>query len=213
MPLKGIFIVRHAESDEDINPNLNGEVVDSEISITTIGQKQASEMKSQLKKILSVFKGLRVIVSTSNRAIETARILTEGFVDEGNKYYSFENSIRNLNWGDVDQTNVRQIEKERYEAGVLFYSFPGGDHTPEYVKNIQSFTDRCLKEGLQFNHPEALLIVAHGFSMRVIVKCFLGMSDDEFKWLGNPHNCFIVNLVVDGEQINLRTKMPIYKAN
>ena len=211
MSLKKIFIVRHAESDEDINPNLNGEVSDSEISITKKGRGQVEEIKKQLILLISNLKGLKIIVSTSNRAQETARLLTEGLICQGEEGYVSEPSIRNLNWGNVDKTNVKEIEKERYGVGVLYYSFPGGDNTPTYVQNIQHFTDRCLEEGKDDDYPEALLIVAHGFSMRVITKCFIGMNDEDFKWLANPHNCFIIQLLVQGDEVSLKTQMPVYQ--
>lgn len=212
MSLKKIYIVRHAESDEDVNPNLNGEVSDSEISITEKGRGQVATLINKLLPLISGYKGVGVIASTSNRAQETARLLVNGLLGEDNRYYyTVEPAIRNLNWGNVDKTNVKEIERERYRVGVLYYSFPGGDHTPTYVDNIQGFTDRCLREGQNEDYPEVLLIVAHGFSMRVITKCLIDMSDADFKWLANPHNCFIIQLSVGYDAVTLDTELPIYQ--
>ena len=95
-------------------------------------------------------------------------------------------SIRNLNWGNTNHQNVKQISRERYDKGVLYFQFPNGDNTPTFVKNIGQFVvDNVLGEP-----DDCIIIFTHGFALRVIAKFILGISDKEFRYLRNPKNCF-----------------------
>lgn len=209
MSLKEIFILRHGESEEDVDPNLNGEVSDEMISITKKGEEQITTVASILLGNVATSKGVRIIASPSNRAVQTANLLMGKFVDFNHSDFSIEPSIRNLYWGNAtNRHNIKQIQQERYKAGVLYYQFPGGDHSPTFVNNIQKFTNKCLKEGSYNAHSESLIIVTHGFALRIIVKCLTKMSNAKFKWLANPPNCFVARLSVQNG-IRLNTEMPI----
>jgi len=75
MSLKKIIIIRHAESQEDVDPNLKGILKDSEISITENGISEINEVASEITKIISSFKTTTIYSSISNRASETSTIL------------------------------------------------------------------------------------------------------------------------------------------
>ena len=109
----------------------------------------------------------------------------------------FEPRIRNLNWGSTTPFNVKEISQERYIAGVLHYQFPDGDHSPTFVSNIGRFVNNLLNSGKEKSFPEAIIIVTHGFSLRVIAKFLLNMSDEDFRWVRHPKNCFIANFDID----------------
>jgi broad specificity phosphatase PhoE len=194
MSLRKIIIIRHAESQEDIDPNLNGILEDHEISITKKGISQIERITLEVMRIVSNFKNTTIYSSISNRAVETSVVLKNKLrLPE----VIFEPRIRNLNWGSTTPIDVKEIAQERYSAGVLYYQFPDGDHSPTFVSNIGKFVNDLLNSGKEKSFPEAIIIVTHGFSLRVITKFLLNMSDEDFRWVRHPKNCFIANFDID----------------
>ena len=70
--LKRIFLVRHAQSEEDIDPCLHSVVPDRRISITTTGKKQALEIVGNLSQEINLYQRVKVITSPSNRADQSS---------------------------------------------------------------------------------------------------------------------------------------------
>jgi broad specificity phosphatase PhoE len=86
------------------------------------------------------------------------------------------------------------IEAERYAAGVLHYCFSGGTNTPEYVLSINHLVEEIIlgRDGCDF--PDYLIIVSHGFALRVIVQYLLKITEEEFRRLRNPPNGYHLEL-------------------
>ncbi len=191
--LEQIFLVRHAQSSEDTRPGIRNYVSDRRISITTMGKGQVLEIVRILAPLISKHKKVKIITSPSNRAEQTMTLFCSKFplVDFCIKT---EQCIRNLNWGNVDEKSIKEVEKERYRVGVLHFQFPQGDSTPDFVRKIETFVRTLKKDGLSKEHPECVVIFTHGFALRVIVKAFLNISDEEFRLLANPPNCYVATL-------------------
>ena len=200
MKAKRIIVIRHAESEEDISPNLNGERIDKEISITRNGKIQARNTVRRVLERVCSYDSVRIYSSPSNRAVETAQIIESG-LRWVKADLLIEPRIRNLNWGNTAPENIRHVEKERYEAGVLYYKFSGGDNSATFVGLIGCFISEILNHDNE--SPEALVIVTHGFALRIIAKFLLQMSDEDFRWIKNPANCYIADFTVleSGENV------------
>jgi len=198
--LKQVFLVRHAQSEEDIDPVVHGRVPDQRISITSTGKKQVLRLVEILTPKISTHKRIKIITSPSNRAGQTMSLFCSHFPLT---YFNvfFESCIRNLNWGNVDEITIKEIEQERYRAGVLYFRFPGGDYTPDFVRDIEYFVKKLRGEGKEDKHPECVIIFTHGFALRVVAKIFLEISDEDFRSLANPPNCYVatIDLAVTGE--------------
>ncbi len=206
--LKQVFLVRHAQSEEDIDPAIHGRIPDQRISITSIGKKQVLDLVRILTPKISRYKKVKIITSFSNRAGQTMSLFCSMFplIDFD---VLFEPCIRNLNWGNVDECSLKEVEQERYRVGVLYFQFPCGDSTPAFVRNIACFTKKLQKERKSENHSECVIIFTHGFALRVIAKMFLQISDEDFRLLANPPNCYVstINITKTGKVI-LKEPLP-----
>lgn len=205
--LKQMILVRHAESEEDVNPTIRSHILDSQISLTLAGQKQVTELVNKLRPFIESCRSVRLIASTTNRAKQTTQLFSEQFTEcEFDVVY--EDRVRSLNWGTVDEKTIRQVEKERYQVGVLYFQFPGGDDTKVFVESIESFVEELKEAGTEASHPECVIIFTHGFALRVIAKAAVGMSDEEFRYLANPPNCYVVSLRYSGGDFELDKPLP-----
>lgn len=210
-PLENIFIVRHGESEEDVNPGIKGTTKDSEIALTPKGIEQTKEAAEKLRTELAGFEHITFYVSPYKRTQQTAEIILETLHDNRVKMVT-EPSIRSLNWGKITPENLKEIEQERYRVGVLHYHFPGGDKSPEYISNIYDFVYKIIKEKhINSDKRECAIIIGHGFSLRIIVKAFTEMSDEDFKWIKNPPSTFIARIYFDPQNSNFFMKEPLPK--
>src|SRR3989344_8118202 len=137
-PFEKIFIIRHGESEEDVNPENKGKARDSEIALTPKGIKQAQEAAEKIRNELDGFEHITFYVSPYKRTRQTAETIIDTLKNDRIKMI-VEPSIRSLNWGDTTSENLKEREQERYKVGVLHYNFPHGDKSPEYVGNIYDF--------------------------------------------------------------------------
>lgn len=122
-----------------------------------------------------------------------------------------EKCIKNLNWGNVDETTLKEVEQERYRVGVLYFQFPEGDNTSEFVKRIEKYVTQLIRDGRDETYSECVIIFTHGFALRVIAKALLNMSDEEFRYLSNPPNCYIATVNITKSEIALEEPLPKIK--
>ncbi len=192
MTLKSILLIRHAESLEDVDPTIHNIADDSVVGLTEFGKIQATELGLWIVSKIGPSAKLKAVLSPSNRANEIwigiASYFTnpvEGSVDE---------RIRNLNWGNISLETRTIIEAERYAVGVLHYCFPGGTNTPEYVRAIDVFVGELILGCSEMDFPEHIIVVTHGFALRVIARSLLVIAEDEFRKLRNPPNGYHLEL-------------------
>jgi broad specificity phosphatase PhoE len=191
---KRIILVRHGQSLEDIDPTMHNIKSGRVAELTEIGRSQVNELGLSLQEKLKRSDKLLVYVSPALRAQETWAILSTQ-IDSSVKVQT-DQRIRNLNWGNITLENRATVEAQRYETGVLNFTFPEGDHTPDYVNAINDFLESVV---VPFKDKEfdvsTLFFITHGFALRVILKYLLALSDKDFRWLRNPPNCYMVELV------------------
>jgi len=99
MSLKSVFIVRHSESEEDVDSTLHNLVSDNEIGLTENGRGQIYSIVSKIaphtrSRITLSF------LSPSLRARETHRLVAV-HVPELRGVCKVDLRLRNLNWGDI----------------------------------------------------------------------------------------------------------------
>jgi len=208
--LKKVFLVRHAQSEEDVDPNVRNSAHDTRISITSVGKQQVVQLVDAMTPKIGDYQRVKIITSPSTRADQTTFLFCSRFPTVTFDVVH-EECIRNLNWGNVDETTMKEVEQERYRVGVLYFQFPGGDDTPKFVKKIEEFVARLLQDGLQHDHPKCVIIFTHGFALRVIAKAFLSMSDEEFRYLSNPPNCYVATINITQSGIDLEEPLPRIK--
>jgi len=208
--LKQVFLVRHAQSEEDVDPNIRNGACDHRISITSTGKSQVVEMVRVLRPKILTYGHVKIVTSSSNRAHQTMSLFCSHFPEIEFEVVHKE-CIRNLNWGNVDENTIKEVEQERYRVGVLHFQFPRGDNTPEFVREIEKYVAQLVKDGRTKVYPECVVIFTHGFALRVIAKAFLCMSDDEFRYLSNPPNCYVATVNITKSGITLEEALPKIK--
>lgn len=194
--LKKIILVRHGQSLEDIDPTLhnikNGKIAE----LTSTGKEQANQLGLNLRAKIPLTENFSVYMSPALRVQETWTILSNQ-INSPIEIVT-DSRIRNLNWGNITSENRSSVEAQRYKSGVLNFTFPEGDHTPDYVSLLNDFIEKIITP-CKVNDSEVgiLLFITHGFALRVILKYLLDLNEKEFQWLSNPPNCYTIELIYD----------------
>lgn len=209
MALENVFVIRHGESEEDVGPKMKTKIKDSEIGLNQNGIRQAQESAEAIRNDLVGFEHITLYVSPYKRTQQTAEIIMDVLKDDRIKMVT-EPSLRGLNWGDVTPENLKEREQERYKVGVLHYHFPGGDKSPEYVGTIYDFVYKIIQaKHINNDKKECVIIIGHGFSLRIVVKALTEMNDEDFKWIKNPPHTFIARIYFDPKNNNFFMKEPL----
>lgn len=208
MTLKSLLLIRHTESLEDVDATLHI-ATDEQISLTNNGKTQARNLGETWSVRFTPDNTLAVYLSTSHRAREMWDILSPYFPPPRN--VKVDDRLRNLNWGSTSLENQAQIETERYNAGVLNYQFPNGDNTPEYVRNIDKLIEEIVSSRQDDSFPEHIVIVTHGFALRIIARFLLHISDVDFRWLRNPPNGYCLEITYNADEDSFVATTPLLR--
>ena len=207
---KKIFIMRHAESLEDIDNTIYERIADKDISLSEYGRKQATIFGTQFVRNIGTIKHLRIILSPSKRVLETAEIIVSGLPSHIKWSLTTEHLIVKQNWGNVTIHNRSEIEKKRYRIGVLRYQFPEGENGSEMLFRFDLFSKKLKKEIEIDSLKQIILIITHGFEFRVLLKSLLGWTEEYFESLAHPHHCELKRLAYHNGELLLLDEMTIH---
>jgi len=207
-----ITILRHGESIEDLNKDNHKYFEDDEMPLTDFGVKQAQKAGDVIKKEVATGDVI-FYISPSKRVMETTNNIVSRLDLESNTSIQVLEEIRKQDWGKVLIENRSKIEKERYETGVLRYSFPDGETSESYLNRFKYFVEN-LKNDIKTSPSVSRVIITHGFELRLILMYIFNWSEEYFESLEHPKNCEIKKItrdIEDGEiKFNLEGKMKIY---
>lgn len=185
--------MRHAESLEDVDKTVYAHTADLEVALSPRGQKQSVDVSHTLSNLIG--KGrVHFYISPGLRLRQTYDLMTSRFPEDVCHSFSVETLILKQYWGDVTVENRREIEIARYKEGVLTYRFPNGESGPQLVDRFRLFASNLRGEFATENFPENIVILTHGFEMRVFLMVWFGWSIEHFESLANPKNCEMVTL-------------------
>ena len=154
-------------------------------------------------------KSLRVFLSPSKRVLETAQLVVSGVPKHVQWSLVTDSLISKQNWGTVTVHNRSEIERERYSTGVLRYHFRGGESGAEMLFRFDLFVKK-LEQEMSEEVSGNVLVITHGFELRVLLKSLLGWTEDYFESLAHPLHCEMKRIAyVDGSFI-LLDEMRVY---
>lgn len=190
--------MRHAESLEDIDNTAYERIADEDMPLSERGRKQATEFGLDFVSNFGTCCQMEIILSPSKRVLETAEILVSKLPPNIKWSLTTDHLIAKEDWGNVTIYNRSEIEKERYRIGVLRYQFPGGESGAEMLFRFKLFA-RKLQIQLA-TYATTILVITHGFEMRVLLKSLLDWSEEYFESLAHPKHCEIKRLILDGDK-------------
>ncbi|KAJ0410870.1 hypothetical protein ATCC90586_007906 [Pythium insidiosum] len=194
---KRLILVRHGQSEGNIDPLLYCHVPDNAMHLTALGLEQAVAAGKSIKKIIGD-ETVRFIVSPYVRTIETFQGITKAWGDDAAHIpWTEEPRIREQDFGNFQEPNrIRECKSQRRRFGAFFYRFPSGESPADVYDRISSFLESLYRMFDKMSEQNYVL-VTHGVAIRVILTRYFKYRVSEFEQLENFHNGEVAVLELD----------------
>ncbi|KAF3784121.1 Phosphoglycerate mutase-like protein [Nymphaea thermarum] len=202
---KRIILVRHGESQGNLDTAAYTTTPDNRIPLTPAGIGQARAAGEEIRRIVTEGRaageegddwGLYFYVSPYVRTRSTLSEIGRSFRQEEIDGAREECRIREQDFGNFQvEERMRVVKETRERFGRFFYRFPEGESAADVYDRITSFMEslwrdidmnRINRDGVSnFN----LVIVSHGLTTRVFLMKWFKWTVEQFEHLNNPTNC------------------------
>ncbi|KAJ4969570.1 hypothetical protein NE237_016271 [Protea cynaroides] len=212
---KRIILVRHGESQGNLDDTAYTTTPDSQIPLTTHGIDQARLSGQRICRLVSddgCSQNWKVYfyVSPYHRTRSTLREIGRAFPKNRIIGVREECRIREQDFGNFQvEERMRAIKVARERFGRFFFRFPDGESAADVFDRLSSFLEslwRDIDMKRLLRHSECddeinLIIVSHGLTLRVFLMKWFKWTVDQFEHLNNPDNCefLVIQLGCGGE--------------
>lgn len=211
MKPKRIILIRHGESQANVDKYLFGSVPDYTIELTDFGREQAREAGKRLKELVQD-ESLYFYVSPFWRARSTFEGVASAF--PRNQFeYSEEPRLREQEWGYLHcNEDFDKICRERREYGTFYYRIPGGEAGSDVYDRMNDLLGSLYRDFSDKDYPLNCVLVTHGLTIRLFIMRFFHQTVEEFELMIAPKNCSLVVLELqDDGHYRLTTELEYSK--
>ena len=197
MKPKRIILVRHGESEGNLDKAIYADKPDYALLLTETGMKQASNAGAELKRIIGDEK-VKFFISPHFRTRMTFEGITPHFSREQVTYVE-EPRLREQEWGHFrNENDGKEVDRQRDEFGTFYFRIPDGESAADVYDRVSDFFGTMHREFLKPNFPENVIIVTHGMTIRLFLMRWFHWTVEEFERYHNPENCQIITMEKDG---------------
>ena len=200
MKPKRIILIRHGESEGNVERNIYGQKPDYALELTSKGRMQALETGKALKDIIqdeSVF----FYISPMWRTRSTFEEIAKSFERKNYKYLE-EPRLREQEWGHLRTPEEGQlVEKERNAFGTFYFRIPDGESAADVYDRVSDFFGTLHRDFEKEKFQDNAVIVTHGMTIRLFLMRWFHWTVEQFELLANPANCemIIMERLEDGK--------------
>lgn len=188
---KRILLVRHGESEGNVDFSLYENTPDFALKLTPKGVEQAQQAGREIAALIGNER-LYAYVSPFHRTRETFLHIKESINDNIVKAIE-DPRIREQEWGHLRHPDDnKEIIKERDDFSTFYYRIPDGESGADVYDRVTTFLDTLFRDFEKPTYPENTLIVTHGMTMRLFLMRWFHWTVEEFETVRNPKNCQIV---------------------
>ncbi|ALG06433.1 histidine phosphatase family protein [Kibdelosporangium phytohabitans] len=180
-----ILLLRHAESLGNVDELAYCRIPDHALPLTTRGEEQARAAGPVVRELLGPGP-VAVYVSPYVRTQRTLQLLD---IDDMVTRTVAEPRLREQDWGNLQDPVEQEIQKlKRHEFGHFFYRLAHGESGADVDDRVAAFLAE-LKDRMKedHDHPDTVLLVTHGLTMRLLCRRVFSWSIDLFESLSNPN--------------------------
>lgn len=195
---KRIILVRHGESQGNLDMSAYTTTPDYKIPLTPLGLEQARAAGDGIYGVVSDATNWKVhfYVSPYVRTRDTLREIGRAFPKERIIGAREECRVREQDFGNFQvEKRMKAIKETRQRFGRFFFRFPDGESAADVFDRVSSFMEslwrdidmRRLDQGE--NSETNLVIISHGLTSRVFLMKWFKWTVEQFERLNNFGNC------------------------
>ncbi|KAI4350008.1 hypothetical protein L6164_010540 [Bauhinia variegata] len=198
---KRIILVRHGESQGNLDTAAYTTIPDHQIPLTPQGIIQARGAGDHLRRVISGDScspnwRLYFYVSPYVRTRSTLREIGRSFSKKRIIGVREECRIREQDFGNFQvQERMKVIKETRERFGRFCYRFPEGESAADVFDRVSSFLESLWRDidMNRLHHDPSndlnLIIVSHGLTSRVFLMKWFKWTVEQFERLNNFGNC------------------------
>jgi len=190
-----IFLVRHAESEGNVDNKAYSLIPDSQVPLTERGKRQARDAGAKIRAALERGgnRDYRLFFYTSpyKRSLQTYEQISSAFGQDHIMGVQEEVQLREQDFGNFQDPEGKKREKaERLRFGRFFYRFPDGESGADVYDRLTIFEDHLVRDinAGRFANRTSLVLVTHGLALRVFLMRWFHWTVDQFLAVYNPAN-------------------------
>lgn len=193
-----IYLIRHGESEHNVDYTLMEHIHDSEHNLTELGQKQAKATAEFLKSKVS---DKTVLYSSQyKRTMQTAEAIRT-VLPENVPFYQ-NPLLREWELGNLLNINNRtpELKREYKAAGKFYYRYPNGESMADVYLRAAMFYSSILQRIEQQRRYEDVLLVTHSAFIHAFLTFIMQYPiDNENKQKPFENACVIAINEIDGD--------------
>lgn len=203
---KRIILLRHGQAEH----NLEGAAIlteenpdrkpDNLSELTELGREQALESGALIRDLLGDRGTISAVVSPFERTLQTLYSLQRALGNVRVRKVHVDPRVREQEFGNFQKADeMRKHSQTSQEVGRFYYRRPTGESGADVYDRASNFWESLLggaltpQEALVHNHrtppDDALLVVTHGLTMRLLLMRYFAWSPQTFDAVYNPGNC------------------------
>ncbi|GLT90360.1 hypothetical protein SLE2022_082970 [Rubroshorea leprosula] len=197
---KRIILVRHGESEGNLDTAAYSITPDNKIPLTPLGKSQARSAGARLHDLISRCSSPNwrayFYVSPYERTRSTLREIGRSFSKRRIIGVREESRVREQDFGNFQvKARMQAIREARERFGRFFYRFPEGESAADVFDRVSGFLEslwRDIDYNRLHNDPAGdlnLIIISHGLTSRVFLMKWFKWTVEQFEHLNNLGNC------------------------
>ena len=188
MKYEKIILVRHGESQGNVDPDVYERVPDWRLDLTERGCRQAMAAGVEVARLVPQGE-VQAYVSPYRRTMRTYECMAQAFAGRVRMFQ--DPRLREQDWGHLREAKAtKEIKRERDEYGTFWFRFPDGESGADVYDRVTSFMDTLWRDMLDTGFTSrAALIVTHGLTMRLFCMRWFHWTVEQYEQLANPGNC------------------------
>ncbi|WP_130342335.1 histidine phosphatase family protein [Herbihabitans rhizosphaerae] len=196
-----IILLRHAESLGNVDELAYCRIPDHSLPLTDKGERQARAAGLKVGALIES----DPVAAYVSPYVRTQRTLDLLGLDDMIIRRVAEPRLREQDWGNLQDPEEQQTQKrKRHEFGPFFYRLAHGESGADVDDRVAAFLSELeLRMAAEPHHPQTVLVVSHGLTMRLLCRRMFSWSVELFESLRNPEHCEIHVLEGNGSQWHL----------
>lgn len=193
MKPKRIFLIRHGESEGNVDKGVYGRKPDYALLLSDKGKRQAGEAGTKLKTSVGE-ESLKFYVSPLFRTRQTYQEIVKAFPDSQISSQE-EPRLREQEWGHLrDLNECRAVDEERDAYGTFYFRIPDGESAADVFDRVSDFFSTLFRDFEKSDFLQNAVMVTHGMTIRLFLMRWFHYAVEEFERLANLENCAIITL-------------------
>ena len=202
-----IYLIRHGESEGNVNEGIYKHIPDWKINLTEKGIQQAKEagniLRNEIEKLWSDYcwsypLKVKIYCSPLYRTRQTAAELNFMQLLTAKQDIYEDPRIREQEWGNYAEDHfISKIAKERKKFGSFYYRMPNGESGADVFDRVTTFIDTMHRDFEKPDFPMTSIVVSHGLTIKAFLMRWFHWQAEDFDLYKTPKNCEILKMVIN----------------